>query len=71
MLATLNRAVRFRDPVFEYEQRFLQRLGSGLRIVVASVLAGGMDGQPRWFLARQPTLRAMRMVLALGFACWR
>jgi hypothetical protein len=29
-----------------------------------------MDGQPRWFLARQPTLRAMRMVLALGFSCW-
>ncbi len=64
VLAALNRAARFRDPVFEYEQRFLRRLGPGLRIVVASVLAGGVDGKPRWFLARQPTLRAMRMVLA-------
>ena len=64
VLAALNRAARFRDPVFEYQQRFLRRLGPGLRIVVASVLAGGVDGKPRWFLARQPTLRAMRMVLA-------
>ncbi len=64
VLAALNRVARFRDPVFEYEQRFLRRLGSGLRIVVASALAGGVDGKPRWFLARQPTLRAMRMVLA-------
>ncbi len=64
VLAALNRAARFRDPVFEYEQRFLRRLGPGLRIVVAPVLAGGVDGKPRWFLARQPTLRAMRMVLA-------
>jgi hypothetical protein len=64
VLAALNRAARFKDPVFEYQQRFLRRLGPGLRIVVASVLAGGVDGKPRWFLARQPTLRAMRMVLA-------
>lgn len=64
VLAALNRAARFRDPVFEYQERFLRRLGPGLRIVVASVLAGGVDGKPRWFLARQPTLRAMRMVLA-------
>jgi hypothetical protein len=64
LLAALNRAARFRDPVFEYQERFLRRLGPGLRIVVASVLAGGVDGRPRWFLARQPALRAMRMVLA-------
>jgi hypothetical protein len=64
VLAALNRAARFRDPVFEYQERFLRRLGPGLRIAVASVLAGGADGRPRWFLARQPTLRAMRMVLA-------
>ncbi len=63
-LAALNRAARFRDPVFEYQERFLRRLGAGLRMVVASVLAGGLDGRPRWFLARQPALRAMRMVLA-------
>jgi len=63
-LAALNRAVRFRDPVLEYQQRFLQRLSPGLRMLVASVLAGGVDGKPRWFLARQPTLRAMRTVLA-------
>jgi len=64
LLAALNRAARFRDPVFEYQERFLRRLGPGLRIVVASVLAGGVDGRSRWFLARQPALRAMRMVLA-------
>jgi hypothetical protein len=64
VLAALNRAARFRDPVFEYQEGFLRRLGPGLRIAVASVLAGGADGRPRWFLARQPTLRAMRMVLA-------
>ena len=65
VLAALNRAARFRDPVFEYQQRFLRRLGPGLRMVVASVLAGGVDGRSRWFLARQPALRAMRMVLAV------
>jgi hypothetical protein len=64
LLAALNRAARFRDPVFEYQERFLRRLGPGLRIVVASVLAGGVDGRLRWFVARQPALRAMRMVLA-------
>ncbi len=64
VLAALNRAARFRDPVFEYQERFLRRLGPGLRIAVASVLAGGVDGRPRWFLARQAALRAMRMVLA-------
>jgi hypothetical protein len=63
-LAGLNRAARFRDPVFEYQERFLWRLGQGLRIVVASALAGRVDGRPRWFLARQPVLRAMRMALA-------
>ena len=64
LLAALNRAARFRDPVFEYQERFLRRLGPGLRIVVASVLAGRVDGRPRWFVARQPALRAMHMVLA-------
>ena len=63
VLAALNRAARFREPVLEYQQRFLQRLGPGLRAVVASAVAGGVDGQPRWFLARQPVLRAMRLVL--------
>ena len=31
---------------------------------MASALAGRVDGRPRWFLARQPVLRAMRMALA-------
>jgi hypothetical protein len=30
-LAGLNRAARFRDPVFEYQERFLWRLGPGTR----------------------------------------
>lgn len=63
VLAALNRAARFSDPVMEFQQRFLRRLAPGMRMVLAAVLAGGMDGQPRWFLARQPLLRAMRLVL--------
>jgi hypothetical protein len=63
VLAGLNRAARFKEAVLEYQQRFLSRLGPGLRLVVEAVLAGGADGQPRWFLARQPVLRAMRLVL--------
>ena len=63
VLAALNRAARFRDPVLQYQQRFLRRLAPGLRLAVASVLAGSADGQQRWLLARQPVLRAIRIVL--------
>ena len=63
VLAALNRAARFSVPVMEFQQRFLHGLAPGMRVVLAAVLAGGVDGQPRWFLARQPLLRAMRLVL--------
>ena len=62
-LASLNRATRFTDAVLECQQRFLSRLSPGLRQLIGAVLAGGTDGQPRRFLARQPVLRAMRLVL--------
>lgn len=63
MLAALNRAAPVQDAVRAYQQRFLGRLGAGLRRVVELALTGGTDARPRWFLARQPTLRAMRLVL--------
>jgi hypothetical protein len=63
VLASLNRAARFAGAVLDCQQRFLSRLSTGLRLVIEAVLAGGVDGQPRWFLARQPFLRAMRVVL--------
>lgn len=63
VLSSLNRAARFTDAVLEYQQRFLSRLSAGIRGVIEAVLAGGTDGQPRRFLARQPVLRAMRLVL--------
>jgi hypothetical protein len=62
-LAALNRAARFKDPALEYQQRFLERLAPVLRAAVASAVVGGVDGRPRWFVARQPVLRAMRLVL--------
>jgi len=62
-LASLNRCTRFKEAVLECQRRFLSRLSPGLRELIEAVLAGGTDGQPRWFLARQPVLRAMRLVL--------
>jgi hypothetical protein len=62
-LAALNRATRFRDPVQEYQRRFLMRLPSGLRAAAELAIGGAADGQPRWFLARQPLLRAIRLAL--------
>jgi hypothetical protein len=65
VLAALNRAASSVDPgpVLEYQRRFLQRLAPGLRAAVMSAVAGGVDGRSRRFLARQPVLRAMRLVL--------
>jgi len=62
-LAVLNRAAAFIDPrpVQEYQRRFLERLAPGLRTAVTSAVAGGVDGRPRRFLARQLVLRAMRL----------
>jgi hypothetical protein len=49
VLAALNRASRFRDPVFEYQERFLRRLGDGDGVGAVGVrrrLGGpsGLDG---------------------------
>lgn len=63
VLAALNRAARFRDPVQEYQRRFLASLPADLRTAAVSAIAGAAGQQPRWFLARQPLLRAMRLVL--------
>jgi hypothetical protein len=63
VLAALNRATRFRDPVQEYQRRFLERLPSSLRAAAELAIGGLADGQQRWFLARQPLLRAMRLAL--------
>ncbi|MFF4934251.1 hypothetical protein ACFY2H_35965 [Streptomyces griseofuscus] len=63
MLAFLNRAAPFKEAVLAIQQRFLERLGPGLRKLAERAMAGATDGQPRWFMARQPTLRTMRLVL--------
>ncbi|MEV6012020.1 hypothetical protein AB0M29_35105 [Streptomyces sp. NPDC051976] len=63
MLAFLNRAAPFKEAVLAIQQRFVERLGGVLRKLAEAALAGATDGQPRWFIARQPTLRAMRLVL--------
>ncbi|QXQ94866.1 hypothetical protein [Streptomyces sp. WY228] len=63
MLAFLNRAAPFKEAVLAIQQRFLAGLGTGLRTLAEAALAGAKDGQPQWFIARQPTLRAMRLVL--------
>lgn len=64
-LAALNRAAGSLDPGpdEEYRRRFLQRLAPGMQAAVTSAMAGGVDGQRRRLLARQPTLRAMHLVL--------
>lgn len=62
-LARLNRIAHSTDDVSVLQQRFLQRLQPGLRLTIERVLGGLTDGQPRWFLARQPVLRAMHLAL--------
>jgi hypothetical protein len=64
-LAVLNRATLRREFVEFYRERFLALLAPGVRVAAQAALRGGTDGtgMPRWFLARQLTLRAMRFVL--------
>lgn len=62
-LAALNRVARQTQEMLKIQDRFLSRLAPGLRTVIATALNGGIDGQPRSLLARQPVLRAMRLAL--------
>lgn len=64
VLAALNHATTSDALVQEYQERFLARLVPGVALCVRSALGGGVDGERRWFLARQMVLRAMRLVLA-------
>ncbi|WP_370066202.1 hypothetical protein [Streptacidiphilus sp. MAP5-3] len=62
-LARLNRTARSAEHVSVLQQRFLQRLQPGLRLTIETVLGGLTGGPTRWFLARQPVLRAMHLAL--------
>ncbi len=62
-LAALNHAACHKELTEEYQARFLAQIPPGDAAAVRSALAGGVDGAPRAFLARQIVLRAMRLVL--------
>ncbi|MCC2275477.1 hypothetical protein LKL35_08580 [Streptomyces sp. ET3-23] len=62
-LAALNHASTDDALMLVYQDRFLARLAPDAERLARRALAGGVDGQNRWFLARQLVLRAMRLVL--------
>jgi hypothetical protein len=62
-LAALNHAANSDELTLAYRDRFLGMLADDAAEAVRSAMAGGVDGRPRWLLARQMILRAMRMVL--------
>lgn len=62
-LAALNHAANSDELTLAYRDRFLGALADDAAEAARSAMAGGVDGRPRWLLARQMILRAMRMVL--------
>ncbi len=46
-----------------FAERFLGRIAPDAAEAVARAMSGGIDGLPRWFLARQLVLHAMRLVM--------
>lgn len=62
-LAALNHAANSEELTLAYQDRFLEMLADDAAEAVRAAMAGGVDGRPRWLLARQMILRAMRMVL--------
>ena len=62
-LAALNHAANSDELTLAYRDRFLEMLADDAAEAVRSAMAGGVDGRPRWLLARQMILRAMRLVL--------
>jgi hypothetical protein len=62
-LAVLNHAATRDALTLPVQDRYLDRMRPEVAGAVRHALAGGVDGQRRWFLARQLVLRAMRLVL--------
>jgi hypothetical protein len=62
-LAALNHAANSDELTLAYQQRFLEVVAEDAAEAIRHALAGGIDGQRRWFLARQIVLRAIRLVL--------
>ena len=62
-LAALNHAANSDELTLAYRDLFLARLAEDAAPAVQSVMAGGVDGRPRWLFARQMILHAMRLVL--------
>ncbi len=62
-LAALNHAANSDELTVAYQQRFLEIVTPVAADAIGHALAGGIDGRPRWFLARQIVLRAIRLVL--------
>ncbi|MCX4970554.1 hypothetical protein OHA98_38570 [Streptomyces sp. NBC_00654] len=63
VLAALNHATTSDVLTEVYQERFLARLAPDAAQLLRTALAGGVDGQQRWFLARQIVLRTMSLVL--------
>jgi hypothetical protein len=62
-LAALNHAANSDELTLAYQERFLAVTAPSAAAAIRHALGGGIDGRPRWFLARQVVLRAMRLVL--------
>jgi len=62
-LAALNHAANSDDLTVAYQERFLEVVADDAADAIRRALAGGTDGQRRWFLARRVVLRAIRLVL--------
>ena len=62
-LAILNHAATRDELTQPVQERYLAGMRPEAAGAVRRAMAGGVDGQRRWFLARQLVLRAMRVVL--------
>ena len=62
-LAALNHATNSDELTVAYQERSLEVVAADAAGAIRCALAGGIDGQRRWFLARQTVLRAIRLVL--------
>jgi len=62
-LAILNHAATRDELTRPVQDRYLACMRPEAAEALRRALAGGVDGQRRWFLARQLVLRAMRLVL--------
>ena len=59
-LAALNHASNYEELTAAYLERYLDAVADDVAEAIRRAMAGGSDGQRRWFLARQVVLRAIR-----------